>query len=290
MRVEWPTVFLILAAYVAWAAGLWLSSIWLPMGMMLASLAIVLHASLQHEVIHGHPLSCRRKSQLLVAPSLNLAIPYLRFRDTHLAHHRDANLTDPFDDPESNYMDPAVWARLPAALRAVLRFNNTMAGRLLLGPLIGQVLFMQADWRQRSDRQVRRGWALHAVLCAPILAAVAQSPMPIWAYVLCCYVALSVLKIRTFLEHQAHERARGRTVIIEDRGPLAFLFLNNNLHVVHHMHPRVPWYQLPKLYAANKDRYLAQNFSYRYRSYSEVFARHFFRAKDPVAHPHMSER
>ncbi len=35
----------------------------------------------------------------------------------HMAHHRDAILTDPYDDPESNYLDPAVWARLPRPLR-----------------------------------------------------------------------------------------------------------------------------------------------------------------------------
>jgi len=94
-----------------------------------------------------------------------------------------------------------------------------------------------------------------------------------------------VLKIRTFLEHQAHERARGRTVIIEDRGPLAFLFLNNNLHVVHHMHPKLPWYRLPKIYFNNREKYLARNDGYRYASYAEIFRRHLIRAKDPVPHP-----
>ena len=54
----------------------------------------------------------------------------------------------------------------------------------------------------------------------------AVSEMPFWAYLLSAYLGLSLLKIRTFLEHQAHEKARGRTVIIEDRGPLALLFLN----------------------------------------------------------------
>jgi fatty acid desaturase len=98
-------------------------------------------------------------------------------------------------------------------------------------------------------------------------------------------MGLSILKIRTFLEHQAHERARGRTVIIEDRGILAFLFLNNNLHVVHHMHPRMPWYRLPGLYQENRARYLGRNGGYRYGSYGEIFRRYFLKAKDPVPHP-----
>jgi fatty acid desaturase len=109
--------------------------------------------------------------------------------------------------------------------------------------------------------------------------------MPWWAFALSCYLSLSLLRIRTFLEHQAHERARARTVIIEDRGPLALLFLNNNLHVVHHMHPKVPWYRLPALYRANRDRYLARNDGYAFASYREIFARYLTRAKDPVPHP-----
>ena len=66
---------------------------------------------------------------------------------------------------------------------------------------------------------------------------------------------------------------------------MALLFLNNNLHVVHHMHPRVAWYRLPRLFAENRARYLRRNDGYYYRSYAEVFRKHFLRAKDPVPHP-----
>ena len=109
--------------------------------------------------------------------------------------------------------------------------------------------------------------------------------MSLWHYLGACYIALALLRIRTFLEHQAHEKVRGRTVIVEDRGPLALLFLNNNLHVVHHMHPGVPWYQLPRLYRDGKTRFLSINQGYFYRSYAEVFAQYLWRAKDPVPHP-----
>lgn len=93
------------------------------------------------------------------------------------------------------------------------------------------------------------------------------------------------MKIRTFLEHQAHDRARGRTAIVEDRGPLAMLFLNNNLHVVHHMHPRVAWYDLPRLYADNRTHYQTRNGGYVFASYGEIFRRYLWRRKDPVPHP-----
>ena len=286
--VEWPTLALLIACYGAWIIGTtWAAALWLPLGVAVTGVAIALHSSLCHEALHGHPFRQRLWNEAVVFPCLCLVIPYGRFRDTHLAHHREEHLTDPYDDPESNYLDPKVWAGLSRPLRTVLSWNNTLAGRILLGPAISQVAFMRADWRavRRGDRQVLQGWLLHLPGVALVLGVVWSSPVPLAWYLLACYGALSILKIRTFLEHQAHVMTRGRTVIVEDRGLLAFLFLNNNLHVVHHMHPRVPWYRLPRLYRANAARYLACNEGYRYGSYREVFARHFRTAKDPVPHP-----
>jgi fatty acid desaturase len=252
-----------------------------------AAWLIAQQSSLGHEAIHGHPFRDPRLNAALVFPALALVIPYGRFRDSHLAHHQDANLTDPYDDPESNYLAERDWRSLPAWLRLVLRVNNTLAGRLAIGPVVGQVVWMASDWRaaRAGDRRVVEGWLAHIPAVALVLAVVTVSPMPVWAYLAAAYLGLSLLKIRTFLEHQAHEKARGRTVIVEDRGPLALLFLNNNLHVVHHMHPRVPWYRLPRLYRTSPGRYLGVNGGYRYRSYAEIFGRYLFRAKDPVPHP-----
>ena len=288
-RVEWPTLVLLVACYGAWALGTtWITSVSLVLGIAVTGVAIGLFSSLQHEVLHGHPLPGRWQSEALVFPGLTIYVPYLRFRDSHLDHHRDANLTDPYDDPESNYLDPAVWARLPRVLQAVLMFNNTLAGRLLIGPLISIITFGIGDARAAGagDARVLRGWLWHIPALALVFWwLVALAAMPVWAYLIAAYIGFALIKIRTFLEHQAHERASGRTVIIEDRGPLSYLFLNNNLHVVHHMHPRVPWYRLPKLYLANRERYIARNDGYVYRSYAQIFRRHFLRRKDQVPHP-----
>jgi fatty acid desaturase len=286
--IEWPTLAVLAGCYALWAAGVFLLpqvSLWLA--VPLVALTAALHSSLTHEAIHGHPTGSPLLNALLLAPPLTLLVPYLRFRDLHLAHHRDEFLTDPYDDPETNYLDPAVWDRLPPAMQALLRFNNTLAGRILVGPVLGLWTFIRADLSaiRAGDPAVVRGWALHLPVAALVVTLIALSPMPLWAYLLALQLAFGLLKIRTFLEHRAHERARGRTVVIEDRGPLAFLFLNNNLHVVHHMHPRVPWYRLPALWRARADHYLARNDGYRYASYAAVFRRHFLRAKDPVPHP-----
>lgn len=286
---EWPTLLVFVVTYGLWAAG---TTILWPLSPVLAilatGLAVAQLSSLTHEVLHGHPFRLQLLSEALVFPATGLFIPYLRFKDTHLQHHNDPALTDPYDDPESNYLDPAVWARLPGAVQAILRLNNTLLGRVLIGPVLGTATFLAADWKlaRRGDRRVILAWALHLPGLALVFGWLwAVAAMPVWAYLAAVYIGTALLKIRTYLEHRAHEAARARTVIIESRGPLSLLFLNNNFHVVHHMHPAVPWYQLPGMYAARKEHYQRRNDAYVYRNYTEIFRRYLFTPKDPVPHP-----
>ena len=287
--VEWPTLALIALCYGVWALSVSvMAEISLIAGIVVLALTITLHSSLQHETLHGNTLINERISEALVWLPVGLFIPFGRFKTTHLDHHRDARLTDPYDDPESNFLDPGHWSRLSTMSCAVLTFNNTLIGRMLIGPLVGQYAFMKCDMgaMKRGDWSVMRDWIVHGLgLIVLGLLLWRIGSMPVWAYLLAAYLGLSILKIRTYLEHRAHERASGRTVVIEDTGPLAFLFLNNNYHAVHHCHPALPWYDLPDRYRANKDEYLRRNDGYVYRSYRDVFRQHFWRGKDPVPHP-----
>ena len=287
--IEWPTLIVFTATYTLWAVGtalLWPIS---PVLAILATaLAIAQYSSLTHEVLHGHPFRNQTLSEALVFPGITIYVPYLRFKDLHLQHHFDPALTDPYDDPESNFVDPALWARLPAFKKAVLRFNNTLFGRMLVGPAISFWALVKGDSAliRNGDSRVALGWALHLPGVALVLGWLfTLGTMPVWAYLAAAYLAWSILKIRTYLEHRAHDAARARTVVIESRGPLSLLFLNNNFHVVHHMHPGVAWYRLPGLYLSNREHYLRRNDGYLYRSYTEIFRAFLFRAKDPVPHP-----
>src|SRR3990167_7660998 len=246
--IEWPTLALLALTYVVWATGTLLWEVSALLSLVLTSIAIAQYSSLQHEVLHGHP----------------------------------------FANAESNYLDPAVWERTPRVMQKLLRINNTLLGRMLLGPAIGTYYFVKSDLAliRAGDRGIAKAWVLNGVGVAMVLAwLLSFGTMPVLAYVLAAYIGYSLLKIRTFLEHRAHVAFRARTVIIEDRGPLSLLFLNNNLHVVHHMHPAVPWYHLPRMYAAKRAHYQRRNEAYVYRNYAEIFAKYLFRAKDPVPHP-----
>ncbi len=285
---EWPTLLLLIATYVLWAAGTLLWPVSGLLSILVTGVAVAQFSSLQHEVLHGHPFRNPHLNHALVFPALLLVVPYERFRDTHLQHHYDPALTDPYDDPESNYQDPAVWARMSRPVRALLRLNNTLLGRILLGPAVGTWFFIKGDiaLHRKGDSTILRAWVLNGLGIALVLGWLwAFTDMPVLAYVAAAYLGYSLLKIRTYLEHRAHEAPRARTVIIEDRGPLALLYLNNNLHVVHHMHPAVPWYRLPAMYAERRERYLRCNETYVYKNYAEIFRRYLFKAKDPVPHP-----
>jgi fatty acid desaturase len=113
--------------------------------------------------------------------------------------------------------------------------------------------------------------------------------MPIGAYLLAAYSGLSLLAIRSFCEHQWAEEPEGRTVIVE-HSLLGPLFLNNNLHLVHHTHPGLPWYALPAAYRARRDEWRTINGGYVFHGYGAVARSFGLRAKEPVPHPVRARR
>jgi fatty acid desaturase len=108
--------------------------------------------------------------------------------------------------------------------------------------------------------------------------------MPLMTYFGAVYLAMALLGLRGFAEHRWAEAVDARTVIVE-RSALGWLFLHNNLHLVHHKQPHLPWYVLPDAYRTNRAQWLALNEGYVFPSYRAVLAAHALRAKEPVIHP-----
>lgn len=287
-KTEWPTVLLIAATYAAWLlAGFVVWPHWPVLAVVGLGVVLALHSSLMHEASHGHPTRKAWLNELLVGLPVGLVWPFRRFRAIHLRHHADDSLTDPFDDPESYYR--ALWQHreLPAAMRWLLAVNNTMLGRMALNPLLGSVGFIVSDTRAmlRGDRAIRAAWLPHAVglvIVVPIV--LFGFGMPSWAYLAAVWLGQSLISVRTFAEHQWSERPDGRTIIVE-RSPFAILFLNNNLHLVHHKNPTIAWYRLPALYRARRAEWAAMNGGYVFPNYLALFRAFAFRAKEPVVHP-----
>lgn len=288
--IEWPTLLVAAAIYGGFGLVTWFHAslpwwVLLPLGAYL----VAWHGSLQHEVTHGHPTPSPLANELLVLPSLWLWLPFRLYRDSHLAHHNDAQLTDPALDPESYYVDAAAWAAAGPLERAFLRAHNTLAGRILLGPARCLWLFFKGELRRLAggDFSHATAWALHIVGVALVLVWVlAVCDLPLWQYLLLfVYPGIGLTLVRSFLEHQARPEVSERSVIVEAGPLMSLLFLNNNLHLVHHDKPGLPWYRIPAFYRQRRALFLASNGGYYFKGYREVARKYLFRAKEQPLHP-----
>ncbi len=287
--IEWPTVLLILTCYAAWVgAAVFLWPDYTFIAVLVLGVVLAMQSSLMHEASHGHPTRKGWVNELLVGLPIGLVYPFRRFKALHLRHHADERLTDPFDDPESYYKCLWHYRDLPAALQWLLSVNNTMVGRFVLGPPLGTAGFLLTEARLMldGDKAVRKAWLLHGLGLAIVLPLVQIAfGIPLWLYILGpVWLGQSLISVRTFAEHQWSERPDGRTIIIE-RSPLALLFLNNNLHLVHHKSPNVAWYRLPKLFRDRRAQWVAMNNGYVFPGYFALFRSYALKAKEPVVHP-----
>ncbi len=292
-EVEWPTVGLIAAVYGVLGLVVWNHAalpwwVILPIGAYCAAL----HASLQHEVLHGHPTGRRWLNEAMVFVTPAMWLPFALYRKSHLIHHNDQHLTDPRLDPESYYLLPEDWAAVTGIRRALYEINQTLAGRMLIGPAISIVRVWVSEWKAiaAGDMEKLRGWVSFGIACAITLWLVAGvAGMPVWQYyLLVAYPGISLALVRSYCEHQAAAQVEHRTIIVEASPFWGLLFLHNNLHVAHHARPALAWYKIPAFYRAERDRLIAQNNGYTMKGYGEIFARYFLKPKEPVAYPNMS--
>jgi fatty acid desaturase len=248
-----------------------------------------LHGSLQHEIVHGHPTRSAALNRLMAMVPLSLWLPYVRYRQSHLQHHRDERLTDPFDDPESYYWAPADLEQLGAPARALLLVNQTLAGRMIVGPLWTIGRFLRQEWRslRQNEPQVRLVWLEHLLWCVPIVLWLKLvCGMPLWVYVVTMILpGTAIVLIRSFAEHRAHPKVRERIAIVERSWLLGPLFLFNNLHSLHHEAPTIPWYRYNARYRLIRERLLAENGGLVYVTYFDVARRFLFRPHDRLQHP-----
>jgi fatty acid desaturase len=288
--VEWPTLALALLIYGGWAALTWWHAS-LPTWLVaaLGAWLVAWHSSLQHETIHGHPTRWAALNRLLGFPPLSLWLPYDRYRETHLQHHRDERLTDPLEDPESAYRLPEQLARIHPLVRVLIDAQTTLLGRLVLGPAwsIGRFLAGEVRAILSGNRDVRRIMAVHIATTVPVI---------LWITVVCgmdlgfylvaiVYPGTALILLRAFAEHRAAETVSQRTAVVENAWILGPLFLFNNLHSAHHDCPALPWYALPRWYRRNRERLLAQNGGLVYDSYFAVAWRFLLSSHDAAAHP-----
>ncbi|MEB0206386.1 fatty acid desaturase [Pseudomonas sp. CCC3.1] len=289
-RTQWPTWLLLIAVPGAWFALL-LASPLLGAGLTIVLLipVVVLWMSVQHELLHGHPTRFNGVNKVLGYAPFALWYPYTLYRDSHLQHHRDHDLTIPGIDPESRYLKRADWQRSAKWLRGLLWLNKTVFGRLLVGPPLA-LLGMAAEELHRlrqGDRQAWLMWLTHGFFTLLMFAFIARySDVAIWQYVFLVTVpVLSIGMVRSFYEHRPAAQPEQRTVLNEAGWPWTWLFLNLNLHLVHHDLPRLPWFYMPRVYQARREQWQQRSGGYVVHGYGELIRRHAVQAIDSPQHP-----
>ena len=292
---EWQTWLVTAMVYGGWlAALLFHDALTLLPSTVILILCSVWYMSLQHEFMHGHPTRHAWLNKMLGYAPLAVWFPYTLYRETHMRHHQDENLTYPGLDPESHYIAPEVWRRSGRAMRALYRIRKTFWGRLAIGPLLAICGTLGSSGRRIVNGDLRElpMWLTHGALLAAMLYGVQRwTGMPWWYYLLCvAYPALSLAMVRSYFEHRAADDCKHR-IVINEAGPLMrLLFLNNNYHLVHHDLPHLPWYLIARVYWADRNAYLSRCNGFLVHGYLDLMRRHGFTPIDEPPHPLARDR
>lgn len=259
--VAWPTVILGLVFGVFYLAAvamgltgvipLWLA---VPVVAMLTYLSYtILHESV-HGSITGNQPSLRWLNKALgYMAAWIVMIPLTAHRHEHIAHHRYAN--DEANDPDFHIgnMRDSLLAPLRAALQAwVSQFSY----------------YAKTRWTNAPPRQ---NMALCLEVAAALLPRLAVFAAGYWVEGLALLVvawllgAIVLVYLFAYVVHRPHEQV-GRYVdtstILLPRPLhwlLTWLWMFQNYHSIHHLFPRVPFYQYAKLYEEINEIMVAKN-------------------------------
>ena len=287
---EWPTWTVAVTLYAAWAfLTRYANTLPAPLVAALGGLLVAWHGSLQHETIHGHPTRIPWLNACVGGVPLSLWLPFSAYRESHLRHHATDALTDPFSDPESFYVPESTYRAMPTWRRAWLRAQQSLVGRMVLGPphLVFRFyedalcsIFQKRD--TLGPRAAASGWVGHAIGVALVVG---------WLHFVChlsvvkyvalfVYPGLALTLLRSFIEHRPGTTRDDSTAIVERAGLLGLLFLNNNLHLVHHLSPSLPWYELPRRYQERRELYRARTGGHFFSGYGSILRAYALRPKD----------
>ena len=291
-RTEWPTWLVIAAVYGGWITVLWLAGtghLALALATPLLIALCAWHMSMQHELLHGHPTRHVWLNKLLGWPPLSVWYPYTLYRESHLEHHRDEDLTVPGVDPETNYVLPLQWAELPAWRRTLWYARKSFIGRIVIGPPTSVAAMLAGSLRALRGGEWRQVpmWLAHVAAVVLLLACIQRyAGMPWWYYLVAVtWPALGLAMVRSLYEHRAAAHPKAR-IAINEAGPLMrLLFLNNNYHLVHHDLPALPWFDLPRAYRLRREAYRQKCGGFVIDGYGALLRQYAWRATDAPEHP-----
>ena len=273
-----PTLLVAAAIYASWLSLL-ASCQYVPWWITapLAGYVVQWHFSLQHEAIHsmrGLPKWLRRA---LVWPPIGIWFPFELYRRSHSQHHRNNYLTYPEKDTESYYHEEEDWEEYGDLWRWLLVVNQTFLGRLFIGPFLRTPCFFIKEVAKMiaGDTANVGIWVRHFIGVALMLLLVRKAfDISVLQYLTAfVYPGLVFGMMRSFTEHRWGERPSDRTAVVESNWVFGLLFLWNNLHVVHHVFPTLPWWKVPRIWRQHRELIQAHNGGFVFRGYGEIARR-----------------
>jgi fatty acid desaturase len=289
-RWEVPTWGVAVAVYAAWALlVIYNAALPWPVLALLAAYVLAWHFSLQHEAIHGwKSLPLRLRTALVWLP-IGGWLPFALYKRAHTIHHNDPRLTYPGEDTETQYHRAADWAAYSPAWRGILLFNQTLIGRLAIGPALRlrKLVLTEFALLRRGDFSNLPVWGRFALGLGAVLLFVRWAGgMPVWKYyLLFVYPGISLGMLRAFIEHRWGDDPAERIASVESNWLFGMLFLWNNLQIVHHLYPAMPWFRIPGFYRRHRRELLEMNGHYVFRGYGEIARRWLVRPVFVPVHP-----
>lgn len=248
-RFAWPTVLLTalviggfalnLALYLAGLTPWWLAT------LIYAAFTYLAYTPLHeacHGNIHGDRQALRWLNALcgyLMAPII--MIPYASHRIEHFTHHRYTNQAGKDPDAMLSEMSAGFSAFVATGLR-FLWLQNTY---------IFRHYWRQSPWTQRCiyclELAFSLGWRVLLVTWTNDMGLL---PMLVLGYLLGAFFTTYWFAYRPHHPYRETARYRNTNTLIMPpwMKPLEWFWLGQNLHAIHHLFPRVPFYCYHALY------------------------------------------
>ena len=178
--------------------------------------------------------------------SFTLFAPFYIFKVIHFRHHAYTN--DPKKDPD-HWLASKNWLSL--------LFHSTTIFPVYIVKAF-YLLFFEDKIAKKIKKELKIGFiALFVQLVLLILI----SKLIGWSLILSIWVVPALIAqvflaiIFDWLPHHPHEeKSRYLNARVFDIPGLSFLFLGQNYHLIHHLHPRIPFYDYKKVFTKIKSK------------------------------------
>ncbi|HKY59000.1 MAG TPA: fatty acid desaturase [Aeromicrobium sp.] len=255
--LAWPTVLLYLGTLGLFGLEMYgvLSARWSPIATVPMGAAVTfLMFSVLHEATHHAISTSTRLSNLFGHLSVPFVVAWGTFplvKFIHIEHHRNTN--------EAKMIDPDAWCDEGPWWQKPFRWATLD---------VWYLVFYARRLRDRPRREVvaTLGFAGAVIAAFGVLALAGYGREILWGYLVPQRIGILFLAWWfDYLPHhglsatQREDKYRATRVRVGGEGILTPMFVYQNYHLVHHLHPSVPFYRYLRAWRRNEQAYLDRN-------------------------------